>query len=66
MIKVTDKEFLEYSYKELDKAVELLGKVNLYTTEKARVHIKNLHKSYDVLFKLRNRLRKRVEENRDV
>lgn len=62
---VSDKEFIEYCYNELKKATDILETVNLATTYKPKVELKNLHKSYDILHNLRNKLRRRIEKNNE-
>lgn len=60
---VSNEEFIEYCYEELKKATDILETVNLATTYRPKIELKNLHKSYDILHNLRNKLRKRVEKN---
>ncbi len=57
----TNKDNLELSIKELNKILDTLGNVNLFTEYHKKDNQKKVQDAYSIAFELRNRLKKRLE-----
>lgn len=65
----TNKENLELAVNELNIIIDEWGGINIASETYRKEHLKRLHKTYDRLLKLRQKLKNRLkslEENEDV